>query len=215
MRLFLGLTLMGLLLFLSACDKVPTLGPGDQEHLASAAEDDCGYVQNSNGQRVSWKSNLPIHLLVHPDFPSQYVDVLKAAGKQWEDAAGKTLFQFDLANANTSEVPQKDSSNIVYLLPTWDSSQSNTQALTSVYWSKNTIIETDLKVDGQFFKYYVDYPSSAADVHLESLLVHELGHVLGLKHRTIAPTVMWASLRATTVRDDLSDSDKLSLKCEY
>lgn len=207
-----GLFFMGML---SACDKVPKLGPGDENHLASAAEEDCGFVQNSYGQRVSWKSTLPVRLLIHPNFPSEYINILKAAGTRWEDAAGKTLFQYDVAASNTSEIPQKDSSNVVYYLSDWDASQKEVQALTSIYWSRNVILETDLKVDAKFFNYYADTPSSAGDVHFESLLVHELGHVLGLKHKNISPTVMWPSLRGSTVREDLSDADKLSVKCEY
>lgn len=153
--------------------------------------------------------------MIHSDFPSQYVDVLKAAGKVWEDAAGKTLFVYENAPANFAETAQRDSSNVVYWLTTWDDSQYSVQGLTSVYWSRNVLMEADLKVDARFFNYYVDTPNSSADVHLESLLVHELGHVLGLKHKTIAPTVMWASLRADTVRAELSESDQLSVKCEY
>lgn len=201
------------LTFLS-CSKFPQLGPATDNELASAAEDDCGYVQNAYGQRVSWKGNLPIHLYLDANFPAQYEQPLKDAAKQWEDAAGMSLFTID--RLGTVSTPNSnDSTNVVYWMTDWDDSQKDLQAVTSVHWYRNNLTDTDMKVDARYFRYFVDTPTSTADIHMESLFVHELGHVLGMKHKTVSPTVMWATLRGATIRETLSATDITSLKCEY
>lgn len=203
-------------LICSSCNQLPHLGPGNENELASAAEDDCGYVQNSYGQRVSWKSSLPIHLHLSADFPTDYEQPLRDAAKLWEDAAGKTLFVIDrLAFGQNTSPSAYDGSNVIYWMTDWDNTQEDLQAVTSLHWYGNGITDADMRVDAKYFNYFVTFPNSTGDIHMESLLLHELGHVLGLKHKTVSPTVMWATLRGATVRETLSATDLASLKCEY
>lgn len=53
--------------------------------------------------------------------------------------------------------------------------------------------------------------------NFEALMLHELGHFLGLKHKELSPSVsvMETYLAANTNRIALSDADKKNLKCEY
>lgn len=53
--------------------------------------------------------------------------------------------------------------------------------------------------------------------NFEALMLHELGHFLGLKHKELSPavSVMETYLAANTNRIVLSDADKKNLKCEY
>lgn len=53
--------------------------------------------------------------------------------------------------------------------------------------------------------------------NFEALMLHELGHFLGLKHKELSPavSVMETYLAANTNRVDLSDADKKNLKCVY
>ena len=53
--------------------------------------------------------------------------------------------------------------------------------------------------------------------NFEALMLHELGHFLGLKHKELSPavSVMETYLAANTNRIELSDADKMNLKCEY
>ena len=52
-------------------------------------------------------------------------------------------------------------------------------------------------------------------IHLESLVVHELGHSLGLDHKPKKDSVMQDKLSARTERDKIGESDYESLECEY
>ena len=51
--------------------------------------------------------------------------------------------------------------------------------------------------------------------NFEALMLHELGHFLGLKHKDLAVSVMETYLAANTNRVILGDLDKKNLKCEY
>lgn len=203
------------MLALCACQQGPTLGPGDENHLASAAESDCGFVQNAYGQRVSWKKNIPIILELHKSFAPEYEEVLRRAAQHWNDAAGMTLFRFERTASTLSEKATKDSMNTIHWMLDWPESQKSLQALTNLYWRSNQLYEADIAVDNKYFNYFNDVATTPYDVHLESLLIHELGHVLGLKHRSTVPSVMWAVLNGAIKRDTLTAADRDTLKCEY
>ena len=53
------------------------------------------------------------------------------------------------------------------------------------------------------------------NIHLESLVIHELGHVLGLDHNNHEESVMQERLSAQTERDQIGESDYKSIACEY
>ncbi|MEN0057889.1 MAG: matrixin family metalloprotease [Bdellovibrio sp.] len=204
------------LFLLSSCQKGPTLGPADEDHLASAAESDCGFVQNAYGQRVSWKKNIPVVLEIHKNYPTEYESILQSAADHWNEAAGMTLFRFVRSDNILSDKSAKDTLNTIHWISQdWPESQKNMQALTNLYWSGNQLYESDLAINNKNFNYYTDTPTQPSDVHLESLLIHELGHVLGLKHRSTVPSVMWSVLGAAVKRDTLTVADRETIKCEY
>lgn len=192
------------------------LGPGDDLVLASAADaDDCGFVQNNYGQRVSWKSRLPITIQLHKSFPQTYLENLQRAANVWSVALGTAAFSFQTDSSTEVDGPKRDAQSIIYVSDTWNQNRF-IQALTTLYWKRDQITETDMNLNAQYYNFDSNNQSSpAVAIHLESLLVHELGHMLGLKHRTQIPTVMYESLGSGAVRTTLSDSDLLSLKCEY
>ncbi|MBV2168135.1 MAG: matrixin family metalloprotease [Bdellovibrio sp.] len=203
------------LLALCSCQKGPSVGPGDEEHLASAAENDCGFVQNAYGQRVSWKKNIPITLQLHKGYPLEYEDTLKKAAHHWDESAGMTLFRFVRTENLLPETAQKDTQNTVHWLREWSDNQKNMQGLTNLYWKGTQIYESDVAINNKYFNFFIESPTTPYDVHLESLLIHELGHVLGLKHRSTIPSVMWSVLSGAIKRDTLTTADRETIKCEY
>lgn len=202
-------------LVLSACQRGPSLGPGTEELLASAAEVDCGFVQTAYGQRVSWKKNIPVVLKIHPDYPVQYEEVLRQAGNKWSEAAGMTLFLFERQEALGENKSQRNGVNTIHWITDWPEAQKSLQALTHLYWKGNQLSESDIVINSKYFQYFTTEPQDNSGVHLESLLIHELGHVLGLKHRTSMPSVMWTVLNGGIKRETLTSADRESLKCEY
>lgn len=212
MKKYLAIVLFSSNLIL-ACGPLPKLGPATVDKLATASEEDCGFVQNSYGQRVSWKKSLPVKIYIDPGYPVEFIAPLGEAAQRWEDAMGRKLFIFERTPQSSTQ--KKDSRNVVYWVNPWTDANKNLQAMTNLYWMGNTFIESDIRVDDEFFSFYVNSPNSGRDVHMESLMVHELGHVLGLKHVSGKPSVMWSVLDFVSVRTEPSATDVANLKCEY
>jgi len=207
--LILGLLFVNVIV---ACGRVPKLGPETAEKLATASEKSCGFVQNSYGQRVSWKKSLPIKIYVDPSFPPEHDPVLKQAAKKWEDVLGRTLFLFERAPLNSPSA--KDNRNVVYWANPWSETNKNLQAVSALSWSNNQLVEADVKVNAEHYRF--SSILSATSVDLESLIVHELGHVLGLTHLANGTsTVMLQVLDYNLKRDIPSAEDIANLKCEY
>jgi predicted Zn-dependent protease len=197
-----------------ACGPLPKLGPETESKLATASETDCGFVQNSYGQRVSWKQSLPVKIYLDPSFPAEFEATLNKAAQRWEAVLNRSLFVFE--RSTKSSTAAKDNRSIIYWQDPWSETENSLQAISSLAWKNNQLIEADIKVDAQYYTFYTDSPSSTMDVHLESLMVHELGHALGLKHvGNGTSSVMLKVLNFLEKREAPTEEDKAHLKCEY
>ena len=72
-----------------------------------------------------------------------------------------------------------------------------------------------MRVNADTFKYYEGEDTNFTNVDLQSLIVHELGHVLGLAHNATTGSVMNITLEDGQDRRKLGVVDLASLKCEY
>lgn len=185
--------------------------------LKPNSQDACNFVQNSNGERISWKGNLPIPLRVHESFPPNYLSSLYEAVQIWETSVGRRLFDIVSVREAGPILPRQDRISMIYWMNTWESDRTSEQGRTSIYWVGNAIQEADIRINAKDFSYYLDTPSASKsnEVQLTSLLVHELGHVLGLKHDDAEPSVMATYLSVHTSRKALTSTDSTSVQCEY
>ncbi len=179
---------------------------------APKSQEDCGFVQNVYGQRISWKGALPVVLKIHQDVPKQYVPAIQAAANTWNAAAGKTLFE--IRDDGTHLPTGRDHANIIYFSPTWDAGRASEQAKTSVHWIGDQIQEADVRINGSGFKFYTQQHVPNA-ISMEALILHEMGHILGLKHKDADQSVMGTYLASNTDRTQLAGTDMSSLSCEY
>ncbi len=183
------------------------------------AQDDCGFVQNVYGERISWKGQIPVPLTLHSNLDAAEIRAVESAIKIWEEFAGRPLFYLAGTDYSGSEHAKMDGVNVISKLKTWDPAKPNEQGRTAMYWVSDQMKEADILLNASpKFSLYTDFPRSEpgkSDVHLESLLVHELGHVLGLKHNDETPGVMGTYLEAAEVRVALGEAEKASLACEY
>lgn len=178
-------------------------------------EESCGFVQNVYGERISWNARVPIRLRVHESFPQEYMSALESAIDQWDVAVGRRIFELDRRVLTGPLSPRQDGENVIYWLSDWEESRPSEQARTTVYWVGDQISEADIRVNAKNFSFYVEVPQNASDVHLPSLLIHELGHVLGLKHNDGGASVMATYLASNTIRDEVGGVDSTDLRCEY
>ena len=184
-------------------------------------QESCNFVRNSQLQRVSWAANTPVEMFLDSSVPAIYHDSIASAIQVWNDRAKAELGVDELIRLRTgsnpgADSPSRDGVSKIYFMNTWDSNKSTEQARTTVYWAGSTIYEADIRVNDLNFDFFLsEIDRSYNAVHIESLLIHELGHVLGLAHNDSRSSVMQVALANGSIRNDVNDADVSSLKCEY
>jgi hypothetical protein len=197
---------------------------------APKAQNDCGFVQNIYGQRISWKTKSSINLSVHNSVPVELRSAILRAAATWEKQIGRKVFEISEDSTQLGDSPSRDQKNGIYFLSDWESDRSSEQGRTSVYWVGDQIQEADIRINAANFSYYDQNPqlligsfdlkknggrSSSDGYSFEALMLHEMGHMLGLKHREEGSTVMASHLAAFSERTQLSAADQQSVSCEY
>lgn len=193
---------------------------------APKSQEDCGFVQNVYGERISWQSNSPVTMYLHESIPDSMVPAIMTAAETWEHTAGRKLINIVATPRKTGPAnPHQDGQNVIYLLNTWEDNKGSEQGRTSVYWIGDLIKEADMRLNAADFGYYWSGQkltkaakasrADSAPVNIEALVLHELGHVLGLKHKDNAGSVMATYLSSGDDRVKLAATDEAALKCEY
>jgi predicted Zn-dependent protease len=174
-------------------------------------EEQCNFVQNNKAQRVSWGSNTPVVIYLDSSVPAQFYSAIEQAVEQWNQARGRQILK--IGGVTQTRGPNRDGANVIHWMSTWEADRAFEQARTTVHWSDDQIYEADIRINDKNFDYVVGSMPGRVDV--VSLLVHELGHVLGLSHTEESGSVMLKSLANNTERRIPSTSDINALKCEY
>ena len=177
-------------------------------------QESCNFVQNSELQRVAWGSHVPVIMYVDKSVPEMYYGAIQNAAATWNKGVGHEVIKIGGVSDSTSG-PTQDGASIIYFLNSWESDRTNEQARTTVYWTGNRIYEADIRVNAHDFKFFWGTDLVSGRVDIESLVLHEMGHVLGLAHNTTETSVMAVSLPSAYLRRDLYKADLSSVKCEY
>lgn len=150
-----------------------------------------------------------IILQLGSNFPSSWVAPLKAATNTWNTAATSPIFYIGKSYPYGSVA---DGRFVISVPQVW-SFKSNVQGMTTIrFHNYNQIIDADIVLN-KHYNFTIKKPTNLLEYDLESLLLHELGHVLGMKHSF--GTVMSPWLGRGEVRDRLTTWDKQRLHCHY
>lgn len=179
-------------------------------------EEPCNFVQNGELQRVSWKGQFPVEIYIHESVPEEYWSSIQLAMAEWEVKLKRPLFKIVgvLEGANTGG--EKDGRNVIYYMPEWEEGRDREQARTTILWLGDMIYESDIRINGSGdFQYSSAAEPVSGRVDMQSLMLHELGHVLGLQHNGASGSVMATTLANATLRREANPVDVQSLRCEY
>lgn len=191
---------------------------------ATSPQESCNFVMSNDNQRVSWGPSAPVVLYVDSSVPSEFYDSIQSAVTTWNESVGREVLKI---GGWTSSYPEEknDAVNVIYYKRTWPDAERDKQAVTTIRWAGDRIFEADIAIngsgkpnsDGKPFEYFSGPNVVPGRVDFESLVLHELGHVLGLQHPDVAVggTVMARKLDFAFLRRKPAPLDVSDLKCEY
>lgn len=177
-------------------------------------EESCNFIQNSQLQRVSWPHKsitVGLHKNVIHENP-EYEAELEKALRRWVDASGTQLFG---SIQIVDDVDQGVVDILVRMETDWDDERYSEQAKTVLRYKGSDIYEAEVHLNREHNQFYAGVVKQAGKVHMESLLIHELGHAIGLKHISGEYSVMNTHLSTGKSRIYLSETDIQSVQCEY
>lgn len=179
------------------------------------------YFQENGGQRVSWKYDLPVTLYLDSSVPQSMIPAIQAAVDTWNQTGvimqGQKFFILQQGNVGSS-VPAEDGwSKIYYTTTNWPGSPAF-EAYTTLSFYGNRITEADININGQGCQFGSDGTLNYVDT--QSVMLHELGHVLGLIHppnaiALNADSIMYYALGYGQLRREISAFDISNISCQY
>lgn len=179
-----------------------------------APEKDCNFVMSSQIQRVSWKTKLPVKLYISEGVPQELRESIRIAASQWNYKIGQEAI-FISESDNVPSTPGLDGVNAIYWQTTWDPNKADEQARTTIHWRGDIINEADILVNAKDHQFSPFLDLTPQKIDFTSLMVHEMGHLLGLQHIQGVISVMNPTLALNTSRYTPYDVDMESIKCEY
>lgn len=187
-------------------------------------QESCNFVMSNENQRVSWGPNAPVILYVDSSVPSEFYGSIQSAVNTWNESLGREVLKI---GGWSSSYPneRQDAANVIYFKRDWPDADRDKQAITTIYWASDRVFEADVRIngsgkpnsDGRPFEYFAGPEPIVGRVDFESLVLHELGHVLGLQHPSVevGGTVMAKRLDFAYLRRKPAPLDVQDLKCEY
>lgn len=151
----------------------------------------------------------PITYIPHGNFDSATISGFNDMLYNWNAQAGKSLvFREPYIRHYDSSENSYDNLSKVYRMAV---SQHLAYARTRTD-SYGRVIESDIVVN-------ISYPYANGAVSgrydVQSVLLHEAGHSIGIDHSQYSDAVMWSQMPTNTIKRTLSNDDRLAVNAKY
>lgn len=200
-----------------------------------------GASDSSTSLPVRWPfSKIPLDVKISTAFNSSTIDsydstsgddTIQQMMKKWNNVydAG-TFFNYSagqVANYAPADVDSYNDSTIgIYLLGTWPSDFKYNALAVTQYWAQEVfyptgnileIVHGDILVNDQYYAYTADATDLTYRYDFPTVILHELGHLIGLKHipSSLGPSIMEATLGEDEVKRSIYTIDSKNINSLY
>ncbi len=199
---------------------------------------DCRFFSTDNlGRNLSW-AHFPIVLWLQSSMPDKYIESFHTAAQVWEDRFNTNFFDFQRLREK-SLVTSWISSLASFFSFDWPIASEEESGKSIIYWDQNLnednsyvyvakthhdhvesrIIKSTVRINATLYRYYTNTDIAndrigEDDYHLESIIIHELGHVLGLADNDREDSIM-GPFQPKEEIEELEEFDYRNILCEY
>lgn len=210
------------IIFLSThCKKDDSSSATSAGNASSGSNNSTGTVAIlSNSPR--WES-LDLDLKISTDFDLSEHDLFISMGELWENAAGLNFFNFaPTYNKDYDDLMGfLDDEMGIYSSTSWYPDLPATALAVTQYYGQRTgsvtfLMHADIIVNDSG-KYALSSFATTPTGHydLPTIMLHELGHFIGVPHTPVSNSVMYPYIKSATMNRALTELDTKDLRTRY
>lgn len=184
---------------------------GSLEELREISDDPRVKAVTGGKDSPMWAAPQPLY--VSHDATQQTAEATHNATRAWNDAIGRVVVYYagrqDGVAVTELFAPLRDNVSVVYWLTDWEKQTGKSvTTLGTTVWSESMGLMS--KADVLLNADYYDIVDAEVEygVDAESLLLHEIGHMLGLDHSDMKGDVMLPTMGIGVTARELSDNDR-------